>query len=169
MRACVFASLCAALAVSAASAQDVPTLLPAEPVAPTRTERMAVPTTGLDFGGVPILAVGPGTPAAGGDPACPPTASRRRLFDGTCLQMLQAILYRSRVGVASSLTCNCFAAERNFMFGGCRAYFRPGLECTSCGLFGQGRFGPIEYGIGARGTAPACDTHAPATGLPAFR
>ena len=158
-----FAGLCAALALTTFAAAQDSILMPAQPVSPTRTEQMAMAATGFVVDGVPVTAVGPGCVAA-----CPAPAARRRIFDGTCLNALQAVLYRSRVGVATPLSCSCLASERNFMFGGCRAFFMPGLECTSCGLFGGGCFGPIEYGRGHRGTAPDCPTGY-TTGLPLSR
>jgi hypothetical protein len=143
-----FAGLCAVLALAAStSASDVPSLIPAQPVAPTRTEQMG-------FGALPVAGVG--GVAVGGE--CATEAGRRRWLDGTFRQSLRDCLarYGFGVGVAMSPACNCFAAERSFIVGSSCNFFMPGLECVSCGWFGRGRFTPIEYGPGYLGAARPC-------------
>ena len=155
-------ALLAALALTATAAADEITLLPAQPVAPTRAEQMSMAESGLD--GVPVTAMGPGCPAGG--PTC--EANRRRVLDGTYRRTLCGIVDRFRTGVAMPLRCGCWASEMTFFFGGCRSFYNPKWECNSCGVFGSGRFAQVQYGPGSRGTAPGCDTPS-VTGFPTFR
>ena len=155
-------ALLAALALTGTAAADEFTLLPAQPVAPTRTEQMRMAEFGLD--GVPVTATGPGCPTD----AATCEANRRRILDGTYRRTLCGVVDRFRTGVAMPLRCGCWASELTFFFGGCRSFYNPKWECNSCGVFGSGRFGPVQYGPGSRGTAPGCDTP-PVTGFPTFR
>jgi len=148
-------ALLAAVAVSATATADEITLIPAEPVAPTRTQLMEMEAGAYVVNGVPVAAAGSGE------------ASRRRIIDGSYLRSMQAVRCRFRQGVAMPIRCSCWAAELTFMFGGCQAFFTPAWECRSCSPLGCGRFGPIDYAPGSLGTLPPCD--APVTGLPVSR
>ena len=149
----------------AASADaDVPTLIPAQPVAPTRTEVLA--GGGYGYGGavpygIPVTAQGPGCAAPTGPAA--ECATRTRF--------LRAFLQRTAAGVAKPNDCSCWAAEMTFFFGGCKAFYTPGFECTSCGVLGCGKFNPREYGPGVHGMRGQCGPGilAGGTGLPTFR
>ncbi len=152
-------ALLAAVAMSGTAAADEIILIPAEPVAPTRTQMMQMEASGFDLGGVPITSFGPGCAVSEPATACPPSGGRERTMFG--------LLHRFRVGVAMPLRCSCWAAEMNFFFGGCNAFYTPGLECTSCGILGRGRFAPREYGPGSMNAAPPCN--APRTGFLNFR
>ena len=50
-------------------------------------------------------------------------------------------------GTATPIGCGCLAAERTFMFGGCRAFHTPGRTCNGSG---------IEYGPGGMGYYDNC-------------
>jgi len=150
-----FRALLAAVAVSATAAADEITLIPAEPVAPTRTQLLEMEAAAYEADGG-LLA------APGSAEAC-----RRRIVDGSYLRTLHAVRCRFRQGVAMPIRCSCWAAELTFMFGGCQAFFTPAWECTKCSPLGRGRFGPIHYAPGSFGTAPSCN--APVAGLPVSR
>jgi hypothetical protein len=47
-------------------------------------------------------------------------------------------------GCAANVGCNSFAAQRNFMFGGCNQFFNPGNKCG------------IQYGSGNLGNHDNC-------------
>ena len=151
-------ALLAAVALTGTAVADEITLIPAEPVAPTRTQMMELSASGFDLGAVPITSQGPGCVVCEPAAVCPPAGRQRVKF---------GLLQRFRLGVAVPMQCSCWASEINFFFGGCRAFYTPGLECTSCGILGRGRFAPREYGMGSRNTAPSCDT--PGTGFLNFR
>lgn len=138
-------ALLAALALAATATADEITLLPAQPVAPTRTEQMMMAGT-LGYDAAPIEY----------GPAC----------DRTYRQIVAGFFHRLNTGVAMPLRCGCWAAETNFLFGGCKQFYNPQWECNACGILGCGaRFAPIHYGPGSRGLAPSCKTP-PFTALP---
>jgi hypothetical protein len=50
-------------------------------------------------------------------------------------------------GCASTVGCNSFAAQRNFMFGGCNQFFNPGNKCgIPMGAGGLGNHDNCKYG-----------------------
>ena len=111
--------------VPATPAALPPASLPAPPAAP------------------PVMASNPncGTPAAA--PACNECNKAKKANCGGGL--LSKFLIGS--GTATPVACGCLAAERTFMFGGCRSFFTPGKTC--CG-------GGIEYGPGGMGQTDNC-------------
>lgn len=149
-------ALLAAVAVSATAAADEITLIPAQPVAPTRTQLLEMEAAAYEVEGGYLA-------APGSAEAC----RRAGLVDGNYLRTLHAVRCRFRQGVAMPIRCSCWAAELNFFFGGCQAYFTPAWECTRCSPLGRGQFGPIHYAPGSYGTAPQC--HSPVSGLPVSR
>jgi hypothetical protein len=94
-----------------------PSSLPAVPAAP------------------PIMAADPacGTPAQAAAP-CEPCAKEKKKATGGLLSK-----FRIGVGTATPMSCSCLAAEKTFLFGGCRQFFTPGRTCNG---------GGIEYGPG---------------------
>ncbi len=99
-----------------------PASLPAPPAAP------------------PIMAANPncGTPAAA---ACNDCKGAKKAGGGLLGKFLVG------PGTASPVGCGCFAAEKTFMWGGCRQFFTPGKSC--CG-------GGIEYGPGGQYNQDNC-------------
>ena len=101
------------------------------PVLPPSTLPPAVPPAPP-----PIIYANPscGTPAA---PCHDKKAKRESVFGKLFIGS----------GTASPVACGCFAAEKTFMWGGCKQFFTPGKTCGGCGL---------DYGPGGLGNCDNC-------------
>jgi hypothetical protein len=128
---------CAALA---SAQQPIPVAPPVAPPGMTHVPQVPPPSALPAYPAAPpVQYANPacGTPA----PACDPCKDGK---DGQRSSLFGKLFIGK--GTASPVTCGCLAAERTFLFGGCKQFFTPGKTCGGCAL---------EYGPG--GVLGNCD------------
>jgi hypothetical protein len=133
---------CAAFAAAqTAPPMPVPTLPPAPANPPGMTplpvaSPAALPPASLPAppAAPPIMATNPNCGTSAVAAPCADCKAPKRAGGG-----LLGNLFIGR-GTATPVGCGCFAAERTFLWGGCRQFFTPGRTCGG---------GSLDYGCGS--------------------
>lgn len=135
MRIRLFGAVAALIGCAAVAAAQAP--VPAVPAAPGTPPGMTPVPVALPPASLPAPPAAPPVMVSNtncGTPAAAPCNDCKGKKKGG---LLDKFLIGS--GTANPIGCGCLAAERTFLFGGCKQFFTPGKTC--CG-------GGLEYGCG---------------------